>query len=238
MSCVVCYRQKCDGSCFKSKFWRVFPWSVNIYCTLSFLLSPAPVLWETNSAVPVSLSLFFPFLTPFSLLSPTLSTCVSGSILCIPDILQVSMDHIHPVCMCLSASLAFFFLLAYFLFFFKHYGDLPYFNKLMNLSSVICLSTSSLWLQRNVFFQVKPQRLRHSLTVRRVWGCGRLSWATVWISLCVSTCLWGCFISPSSSWTHLDLCRLALFSHNSWNEQETSAHLWYMLQYGSNTHLG
>lgn len=71
--------------------------------TLSSLCS-APVLWEANRTVPVTL---LPFLSPVALLSPSLSTCVSGSIVYIPDILQVSMGHIHPrlcvyVCACPS----------------------------------------------------------------------------------------------------------------------------------------
>lgn len=62
---------------------------------LYFLLCfPAPVLWEANSVHP-SQSPLFP---SFSFFSPALSTCVRGSVVYIPDILWVSMDHIHHVC--------------------------------------------------------------------------------------------------------------------------------------------
>lgn len=54
----------------------------------------APVLWEANRVNP-SQSPLFP---SFSFFSPALSTCVRGSIVYIPDILWVSMDHIHHVC--------------------------------------------------------------------------------------------------------------------------------------------
>lgn len=55
---------------------------------------PAPVLWEANSVHP-SQSPLFP---SFSFFPPALSTCVRGSVVYIPDILWVSMDHIHHVC--------------------------------------------------------------------------------------------------------------------------------------------
>lgn len=54
----------------------------------------APVLWEANGVSP-SQSPLFP---SFSFFSPALSTCVRGSVVYIPDILWVSMDHIHHVC--------------------------------------------------------------------------------------------------------------------------------------------
>lgn len=74
--------------------------------------SPSPVTapgsWETNSVDP-SRSLF----PGFSSSSPALSTCVSGSILYIPDMLQVSMDHIHHVCR-LSTDICWAFPFSYF----------------------------------------------------------------------------------------------------------------------------
>lgn len=47
------------------------------------------------------------FFSLVSLLSPPFSTCVSGGIVYIPDILHSSMGHIHPrlcVCICLSLT--------------------------------------------------------------------------------------------------------------------------------------
>lgn len=52
-----------------------------------------PVLWETSSSD--HLCLFFP---GFSFSSPALSTCVGGSIVYIPGMLGLSMDHIPRVC--------------------------------------------------------------------------------------------------------------------------------------------
>lgn len=70
-----------------------------VHLLTHLLLCHQHLFYEKHTVLFLSLS-FSSFLQ-----SPSLSTCVSGSIVYIPDILQVSMGHIHP-CLCVCGCLA------------------------------------------------------------------------------------------------------------------------------------